>query len=127
MNALAPYFWIGIGGFLGANARYLVSRLCADLFGARLPWGTFAVNVTGSFVLGFLLTLITHRMIPHGDQFRLAIGVGFIGAYTTFSTFEFETHSLLDSGQWPMALANVLGSVLVGFIAVRLGIAAARI
>ncbi|MFH0908108.1 MAG: fluoride efflux transporter CrcB [bacterium] len=127
MKALAPYLWIGLGGFLGANARYLVSRLCADLFGVRFPWGTFVVNVSGSFVLGFLVTLISQRLVPHDDQLRLAIGVGFLGAYTTFSTFEFETHGLLGNGQWAFALANVIGSVIVGLLALRLGVIVARL
>ena len=126
MKELAPYLWVGLGGFLGANARYIVSRWSAALFGVHFPWGTFLVNISGSFLLGFFATLLSERLVPQSDTIRLAVAIGFIGSYTTFSTFEFETHALLDNGQWLAALLNILGSVAAGFAAVRLGLLAGR-
>lgn len=126
MKELAGYLWVGAGGFLGAIARYGVSRLSASILGVAFPWGTFIVNVSGSFILGAIATLAAERMLPHSDAIRLAIAVGFVGAYTTFSTFEYETNALFGEGRWPFALANIMGSVVAGFIALKIGILLAR-
>ena len=123
---LLPYLLVGTGGFLGANARYLVALWTGILTGGRFPLGTFVINVSGSFVLGFLGAVIGDRVVPHADHLRLALGVGFLGAYTTFSTFEYETHALLEDGVYMTALLNIVLSVLVGLLAVRLGIVAAK-
>ena len=109
---------IGAGGFFGAIARYLVSTLITGRFGHHSPWGTFVINVTGSFVLGLLATLIAGHVLTN-PNWRLGVTIGFIGAYTTFSTFEYESAMLGVS--WP-ALGNLLGSVAAGYGAVRLGI-----
>jgi CrcB protein len=127
MKALAPYLWIGFGGFFGSIARHFVSRVCIEHLGARFPWGTFVVNISGSFVLGLLMSLIVGRAIPDSDHVRYAICIGFIGAYTTFSTFEFESHALLHDGQWLHGMANIVGSLVAGLLAVRLGISLARL
>ncbi len=111
---------IGIGGFLGAVARYGVALWIGQRWGRNFPLGTFVINVTGSFLIGLLMTLMTERIIEN-PQWRLLLVVGFLGAYTTFSTFEYETGGLLKDGEWLYAGFNVIGSVAVGFIALKLG------
>jgi CrcB protein len=126
MAALWPYLLVGIGGFLGANARFLLARWADALFGARFPLGTFAANMSGSFLLGMLGALLADRALPNSDAVRLALGVGFLGAFTTFSTFEFETHALFEDGSWLAATTNLFASLFLGLVAVRAGILAAR-
>ncbi len=111
---------IGIGGFLGAIARYGVAIWIGQRWGRSFPLGTFVINVTGSFLIGLLMSLMTERIIEN-PQWRLLLVVGFLGAYTTFSTFEYETGALLQDGEWLYAGLNVIGSVIVGFIALKLG------
>ena len=126
MAALLPYLLVGVGGFLGANARFLVARGVGALFETRFPLGTFVINISGSFLLGVLGTVIADKVFPASEAMRLALGVGFLGAFTTFSTFEFETHALLNDGSWLTATANMAASLLVGLIAVRAGVVVAR-
>jgi CrcB protein len=116
--------WIGIGGFLGANARYLLSVWCAERFGPSFPYGTFIINVSGSFVLGVIVGAADVRSVS--PLFRLAAAVGFLGAYTTFSTFTVETIRMAEGGSFLLALANVVGSVAVGLTAALLGIVLGR-
>jgi CrcB protein len=117
---------LALGGAAGTLARYYVGRwFNSQPWAQGFPYGTLFINVTGSFVLAFAAVLILERLPPgHGSWFTL-IGVGFCGAYTTFSTFEWETFQLVRDGSWWAALANVLGSVLAGFAGVLLGVAAA--
>jgi fluoride exporter len=122
MERFLPYLLVGIGGFLGANARFVMARWVGSVVDARFPLGTFLINVSGSFLLGLLGELLAERLVPHGDALRLALGVGFLGAFTTFSTFEYETHALLEDGVWVTAVLNVVLSVALGLIAVRAGI-----
>jgi CrcB protein len=96
------------------------------MFETRFPLGTFLINVSGSFLLGVLGTVIAQRVFPSSEALRLALGVGFLGAFTTFSTFEFETHALLDDGSWLTATANVFASLFIGLLAVRVGIVVAK-
>jgi CrcB protein len=126
MSRALPYLLVGAGGFLGAIARFLVARWIGVLVDTRFPLGTFAINVSGSFLLGVLATMTAGKAFANADVMTLALGVGFLGAFTTFSTFEFDTHSLLEERLGLMAAANVVASVVVGLIAVRAGIAAAR-
>jgi fluoride exporter len=127
MRTLLPYLLVGVGGFLGANARFVQARWIDLLHNTAFPWATFTINVAGSFLLGLLGAFVTARVPPPtGDHLRLALGVGFLGAYTTFSTFEYETHALLEDGFWLTGFLNVFCSLFVGLVAVRLGILAAR-
>ena len=126
MANLMPYLLVGVGGFLGANARYVLARGLGAAFDTPFPLGTFVVNVSGSFLLGILGALVAQKVTPHSEAMRLAVGVGFLGGFTTFSTFEFETHALLADGSWLTATANIVASVLVGLFAVRAGIVVAR-
>ena len=122
MATLMPYLLVGLGGFIGANARFVVARLVGALFETQFPLGTFVINVSGSFLLGVLGTIVAQKVMPSSEAMRLALGVGFLGAYTTFSTFEFETHALFDDGSWLTATTNMFASLFVGLLAVRAGI-----
>jgi CrcB protein len=119
---VAALLWVGLGGFLGANARYLLGGLIAERWGTVFPWGTFAVNITGSFILGFFLAFAQERPWVH-PNWRLLFAVGFLGAYTTFSTFTYESMRLLQDGEFLLAFANLAGSVLAGCTAALAGIA----
>ncbi|HJU27905.1 MAG TPA: fluoride efflux transporter CrcB [Candidatus Binataceae bacterium] len=114
--------WVGLGGFLGANARYLLGGWAAARFGSSFPYGTFIINVSGSFILGFFLAFAQDRVWVH-PNWRLLFAVGFVGAYTTFSTFEYESMRLLQGGEFLLAATNIVGSVVVGAIATISGIA----
>jgi CrcB protein len=116
---------VGAGGFLGAIARYAVGLLVARLWSGEVPLATFLINTSGCFVLGFFSTLAAERL-AFDPAWRLLVATGFVGAYTTFSTFEYETNRLVETGSTAWAVTNVLASVLVGFLAVRLGVALAR-
>jgi CrcB protein len=116
------YLMVLLGGGAGALARYVVGAAIAERLGGRFPVGTLVINVTGSFLIGFLMTLFTERLQPH-PNWRLLLVVGVLGGYTTFSTFEYETfRAVQDGGKW-MGLLNVAASVLLGYIAVWLGAA----
>jgi CrcB protein len=122
---LLKYLVVGIGGFIGANARFIVAQWAAQRWGPAFPYGTFIINITGCFILGLFATLMLR--FAWNDNWRLLIAIGFVGAYTTFSTFEYDTLQLAAQNQWSRALVNILGSVLLGFIAAYLGVAVARL
>jgi CrcB protein len=110
---------VGLGGALGAVARYLAGGWVQDLTGTFFPWGTFAVNVAGSFALGF--TLIWLQATVSSPELREFVAIGFIGSFTTFSTFSYEALAMFRDGQWWQAAGYTVGSVLLGLIAVALG------
>ncbi len=114
------YLFVGIGGFTGALARYALGLWIGQRWGRSFPLGTFIINVSGSFLIGFLMPLLTERLIvnPH---WRLFLVVGFLGAYTTFSTFEYETGALLKDGEWLYAGMNLILSVTLGFVGLKAG------
>jgi CrcB protein len=114
------YLIIGIGGFLGAIARYAIGVWIGQKWGRSFPLGTFVINVSGSFFIGLLMSLFTERLMVN-PQWRLLLVVGFLGAYTTFSTFEYETGRLIKDGEWLVASMNVVFSVFAGFIALKIG------
>ena len=126
MSSVVPFLLVGVGGFVGANARLIVAQLVTRLVGTQFPLGTFLINVSGSFLLGVLWPVVTQRLGPTSDALRLSLGVGFLGAFTTFSTFELETHALLENGSWSFAAANVVGSVAAGLLAMRAGVVLAK-
>jgi CrcB protein len=122
---LIKYLVVGIGGFLGAIARFWLGAYVANQMGTRFPYGTFVINISGSFCIGLIMTLLTERS-NLSPNWRYLIPVGFIGAYTTFSTFEYETLRNFQDGQAAVGLLNVGLSLLVGFIAVWLGVVLGR-
>jgi CrcB protein len=126
IKALMPYVLVSLGGMMGANMRYIIGRWTGALIETRFPLGTFVINVSGSFLLGVIGTLVARRLLANSDEIRLALGVGFLGAYTTFSTFEFETHALFEDGEWLTAMTNMFLSLFLGLLAVRAGIVITR-
>ncbi len=123
---MGNFLTIGLGAFLGANARYLLGTWFAARYGSDFPWGTLSINVSGSLALGFLLAFLEQRGIAD-PSYRLLLGTGFLGAYTTFSTFSYETIALLQDGEYWQMLLNVGSSVALGLIGAILGIAAGRL
>jgi CrcB protein len=120
------YLVVGLGGFLGANARYLMAHWIGERYGTSFPYGTLVINVSGSFIIGLFLVLITDRYMVH-PNWRLFFSVGFLGAYTTFSTYSFESLVLILSGAWFLGLINLIGSVVLGLGATLCGMALARL
>jgi CrcB protein len=125
LDTLTKYLAVAAGGALGAVARYFLGGTVLSRIASPFPTATFVINVTGSFILGFFLTLATGR-VHFSPHLRLAIAVGFVGAYTTFSTFEYETLRLAEERGRTLALLNVILSVIVGFAAVWGGMLAAH-
>jgi CrcB protein len=126
LERFLPYLLVGLGSFVGGNARFILSRWVGGVIDGRFPLGTFLVNVSGSFLLGLIGALLAQRAIPNADAVRLALGVGFCGGFTTFSTFELETNALLEDGVWLTAILNVVLSLFAGLVALRLGLLAGR-
>jgi CrcB protein len=125
-DRLATFGPISTGGLLGANARYLVGRWVTDHAGGAFPWGTLLINVAGSFVLGLYLTIITERIRGRATT-RLFFATGFLGAFTTFSTFSYETMALFRDDKPFLALTYVVASLVIGLAAAITGIAATRV
>ncbi len=121
MDTLTRYLVVGLAGSAGAMLRLLVATLCGRWFGTGFPIGTLVINLSGSLFLGWFLTIISQRHVV-SDNIRLAVAVGFVGAYTTFSTFAYESNALIEDGALAKALTNLLGSLILGLVAVRLGI-----
>ena len=123
MLGLQNYLVVGLGGFLGAIARLWVAEYIAQRMGTRFPYGTFLINCSGSFAIGLVVTILDHY--AHWTaNWRYLLPIGFIGAYTTFSTFEFETLRSIQDGQFVVATANVTLSVVLGFACVYAGVVA---
>jgi fluoride exporter len=109
------------GGLVGAPSRYLLDRAISGRFESDLPWGTFVVNITGAFILGLLTGLALSQHLSAVP--KALLGTGFCGAYTTFSTFTFETVRLVEDGRLVEATMNVMGSVVVGLLGAAAGLA----
>ena len=116
--------YVALGGAIGAAARYLAGLWIAASLGAGFPWGTFFVNVTGSFLIGIVLVLVERGTLP--AEARLFLAVGILGGYTTFSSFSYETLQLLNGGDVVPVLFNTIGQLLIGLLAVYLGVIFAR-
>jgi fluoride exporter len=114
------YLWIGLGGFAGANARVLLSNAIAHRIHSTFPFGTWVVNISGSLLIGVILTLLTEKWIAD-PAWRLVIVVGFLGGYTTFSSYTFQAIELIEIGQPLRALTYVLSSNIVGLVACYAG------
>ena len=116
------YFWIFLGSGLGGLARFALSGVVADTFGGTFPWGTFSINVSGSFVIGFFNTLTSPdgRYIV-GPTARQFVMTGILGGFTTYSSFSLQTLNLAREGEWLNAGANAGGTFVICFIAVWLG------
>jgi len=119
------YLVVLVGGGAGSLARFVAGSAIASIFGSRFPVGTMVINTTGCFLIGLIMKTLTERWQPH-PNWRLALVVGFLGGYTTFSSFEWETFAAVRGGALWIGLANVLGSVALGYAAVWAGAALAR-
>jgi CrcB protein len=118
------YAWVGIGGLVGATARFAVYQLMVPRLGAGFPYATFLVNASGSLLIGVLVTWLTARAID--PAWRLMLVTGFLGGYTTFSAFSHETVSLLLDQQWERATLYVVASNVVGVAACWIGMGLTR-
>jgi fluoride exporter len=114
------YLVVMAGAAAGGLARYLAGAAIMERFGGRFPLGTLVINVTGSFLIGVLMPLLTERGQPH-PNWRLLLVVGFLGGYTTFSSFAWETYQAMRSGDTWVAVVNAFGSLALGMAAVWMG------
>jgi fluoride exporter len=119
------YLMVAIGGALGSVLRFWLGSYIGGRLGNRFPYGTFAVNMTGSFLIGVVLTVLAGKT-QWSMNWRYLIPIGFIGGYTTFSAFEYETFRLFQDGQMVSAMLNVALSVVIGFAGVWMGVVAGR-
>jgi fluoride exporter len=121
MKLLIQYLAVAGAGAAGAVLRVFVGSVCSTFIRSNLPVATFVINISGSLLLGWFLAITRERMII-SDTMRLAVGAGFVGAYTTFSTFMYESNALFENGASTKALAYLIGSLVVGLIAIRFGL-----
>ena len=116
---------VGAGGFLGAISRYVIDGWVSSLTGGKFPWGTLVVNLSGSFVLGLLFALSVERA-SISSSIRAPVLIGFVGAYTTFSTLSLESWRLVEDGSWAPGMGNLAGSMVLGLVAVVAGLTLGR-
>ncbi|MDX6605502.1 MAG: fluoride exporter [Solirubrobacterales bacterium] len=119
------YALVAVFGAAGAVSRYALDGWISDLTHGQFPWGTFVINVAGAFALGLLLALTTERLLPH-PNWRIAIGIGYLGSFTTFSTYAYESVKLAEDGSVGLALVNSVGMVALGMLAAFAGLALGR-
>lgn len=119
------YALVAIFGAAGAVSRYWVDGRISDLTHGQFPWGTFVINVVGAFALGILVALTTERLLL-SPNWRVALGIGFLGSFTTFSTYAYESVKLAEDGAVGLALVNSVGMVALGMLAAALGLALGR-
>jgi len=120
MNELDKYIVVFAGAGFGGVARYVLGTEIMRRYGGRFPLGTFVINVSGAFLIGLLMTLLTERFKPH-PNWRLLLVVGVLGGYTTFSSFEYEALQAVRGGSFASALLYVGGSVVLGYLAAWCG------
>lgn len=112
---------IAIGAVPGALSRYYITEWCKKIFGTKFPYGTFFINITGCLVMGFLITLVS-GMKNFPVEVQLMLATGFLGAYTTFSTYEFDTLILWRRGKWIATIFYWAGSAIIGVISILIGV-----
>jgi CrcB protein len=124
-SVVKDFLAISVAAIVGANLRYLISRLAAREFGPVFPYGTLAINVVGSFIVGFFVIWTAERVLVD-PRWRLLVVIGFCGSFTTFSSYAFETMSYFEHGQWALMLTNVLSNNLLCLGGALAGMALAR-
>lgn len=117
---------VALGGAMGAVSRFLVGNIVGKALGSAWPYGTFIINIVGCFCMGVLMTVIVERQLLPA-AWRLFLCVGFLGGFTTFSSFGYETISLINNGKLLEAIAYVSGSVLLGLLAAAIGVYVGRV
>lgn len=122
---MKDFLAISVAAIVGANLRYLISRLAVKEFGPVFPYGTLVINILGSFIVGFFVIWSTERVLVD-PRWRLLVAVGFCGSFTTFSSYAFESMSFFEHGQWTLMLANILGNNLLCLGGALAGMALAR-
>jgi fluoride exporter len=125
-QSLQKYLFIAVGGALGSLARFWVGSMVANRFGTKFPYGTFVINMTACLIVGFSLVFLERRAEVN-VAWRFFIPIGFVGAYSTFSTFEWETFSSLQTGAFFLAAVYVALSFFLGLVAVWFGVLIARL
>jgi CrcB protein len=123
---LKNFLAISVAAIVGANLRYLLSRIAARQFGPVFPYGTLFINVVGSFIVGFFIIWTTERVLID-PRWRLLVVIGFCGSFTTFSCYAFETMAYFEQGQWGLMAVNILGNNLLCLGAALAGMALGRI
>jgi len=123
---MTKYLIVALGGALGSTLRFWAGGYVSSRLGTRFPYGTFVINITASFLIGFVMTLLAERT-HWSPNWRYLIPVGFIGGYSTFSTFEYETFRVFQDGEFLIVGLNIVGSVALGFLSVWLGVVTGRI
>ncbi len=123
---MKDFFAISVAAIVGANLRYLLSRLAARELGPVFPYGTLFINIAGSFIVGFFIIWTTERVLLD-PRWRLLVVIGFCGSFTTFSSYAFETMAYFESGQWSLMFANILANNLLCLGGALAGIALARV
>ncbi len=116
---------LGIGGFIGSNLRYFITLVTHNIFGNKFPYGTFAVNILGCFLLGFL-AIFGKDVVDLSPNTKLLLGTGMMGALTTFSTFSYETFSLMRQSNYRLAFISIAINLIIGLLAVWSGLELAR-
>jgi len=123
---MTKYLMVALGGAIGSMLRFWAGGYVSTRLGTRFPYGTFLINITASFLIGFIMTLLAERM-HWGSNWGYLIVAGFLGGYSTFSTFEYETFRVFQDGEFLVAGMNIVLSVAVGFLAVWVGVVTGRI
>jgi CrcB protein len=117
---------VALGAIVGANLRYVLSRLTAKLMGPVFPYGTLMINVAGSFMVGWFMIWTTERVLVD-PRWRLLIVIGFCGGFTTFSSYAFETMAYFEQGQWGLMATNIVANNVLSLMAALAGMALARV
>ncbi|HEY1802576.1 MAG TPA: fluoride efflux transporter CrcB [Terriglobales bacterium] len=125
-ESLSSILIISLGAIFGANARYFMSRYAAKILGPTFPYGTLMVNVIGSFIVGWFVIWTTERVLID-PRWRLLIIIGFCGAFTTFSSYAYESMAYFEQGQWHLLVTNVLSNNILCLISAVAGMALARV
>jgi len=122
---MTKYLVVAFGGAIGSMLRFWAGGYVSTRLGTRFPYGTFIINITASFLIGFIMTLLAERA-HWSPNWRYLMVFGFLGGYSTFSSFEYETFRVFQDGEFLIATLNIVFSVAVGFVSVWLGVITGR-
>lgn len=126
-SAIRNLVAVSLGAIAGALSRYYLTLWFLQRFGIAFPYGTFVINISGCFVMGFFFTLAAERILTISTEIKLLVATGFLGSYTTFSTYGLDTVTLMSAQRFTLALIYWLGSAILGILSVQLGVVLARL